>query len=82
MVAYMKIFSRRTDAEFPKLASRDLPQFQNKKLVSTYFFTGHTLFTTLLTGLFYLPLSDASIQIPMHPIPIAILIMLVNAKRS
>ena len=59
MVAYKKIDPRRTDADFSKLESKDLPQSKNKKLAITYFFTGHTLFTTLLTGLFHSPISDA-----------------------
>ena len=42
-----------------QLGSRELPQYRNKKLLTTYFFTGHTLFKTLLFYNYYFPpLSD------------------------
>ena len=44
---------------FSKLGSRELPRYRNKKLLTTYFFTGHTLFKTLLFYNYYFPpLSD------------------------
>ena len=58
MVAYKNISPRGTDADFSKREGRDLLQSNNQKLASTQSFTGHTFFTTLLTGLFYLSLSD------------------------
>lgn len=47
MVAYKKI----SEAGFLEIESKDLPQFINQKLASTYFFPSDTLFTVLLTEL-------------------------------
>ena len=58
MVAYKNISPRGTDADFSKLERGDLFQSNNQKFASTYFCTSRTFFTTLLTGLFYLSLSD------------------------
>ena len=58
MVAYKNISPRGTDMDFSKLERRDFLQSNNQKLTSTYFFTCHTFFTAVLTGLFYLSLSD------------------------
>ena len=46
-----RIHPRATDVEFSEIESMDLPQSKNQKSASIYFFPGHTLFTTLLTGL-------------------------------
>ena len=59
MAAYKKLSPRGNDVNFSKFERRDLLQSRNQKLAGTYFFTGHTLLTTLLTGLFYSPLSDS-----------------------
>ena len=43
MVAYKKI----SEAGFLEIESKDLPQFINQKLASTYFLPSDTLFTVL-----------------------------------
>ena len=43
MVAYKKI----SEAGFLEIESKDLPQFINRKLASTYFLPSDTLFTVL-----------------------------------
>ena len=42
MVAYKKISPGGTEASFLKIESRALPQSNNQKLASTYFFPGRT----------------------------------------
>ena len=84
MVAYKKISPKGVVVDFSKLERRDPFQLNNQKLASTYFLTCHTLFTTLLTRLFYLSLSDPK-DAESHSDTCntnGILIMLVSSKRS
>ena len=46
--SWERIPPRATDVEFSEIESMDLPQSENQKSASIYFFPGHTLFTTLI----------------------------------